>query len=94
MYFCRTPGPGVDFTFVMDNKNINNNNNRNSNPHLNFVKGTVLGDKDQVVGIRDKTFSGVRLWRPSFAMHFFLANSELNIDFDMSNLPIFQVKGR
>ena len=24
-----------------------------NNPHLNFVKGTVLGDKEQGVGIRD-----------------------------------------
>ena len=26
----------------------------NHNTHLNFVKGTLLGDKEQVVGIRDK----------------------------------------
>ena len=25
-----------------------------NNPHLNFVKGTVLGDKEQWVGIREK----------------------------------------
>ena len=31
-------GLGVDFTFAWDN---------NNNPHLNFVKGTVLGDKEQ-----------------------------------------------
>ena len=34
------------------------NNNNNKNPHLNFVKGTVLGDKergrDKGYGIRDK----------------------------------------
>ena len=52
---CQTPvlglGLGVDFTFAWDN---NNNNNDNNNPHLNFVKGTVLGDKEQGVGIRDK----------------------------------------
>ena len=41
-------GLGVDFTFAWDNKNNHNN------PHLNFVKGTVLGDKEQGVGIRDK----------------------------------------
>ena len=40
---------GVDFTFAWDNHNYNHNN-----PHLNFVKGTVLGDKEQGVGIRDK----------------------------------------
>ena len=52
--FCQTPvlglGLGVDFTFAGDNKNHKNDNN----PHLNFVKGTVLGDKEQKVGIRDK----------------------------------------
>ena len=52
IYFCQTPvlglGLGVDFTFAWDN------NNNQSNPHLNFVKGTVLGDKEQGVGIRDK----------------------------------------
>ena len=41
---------GVDFTFAWDN----HNHNHNDNPHLNFVKGTVLGDKKQGVGIRDK----------------------------------------
>ena len=48
---CQTPvlglGLGVDFTFAWDNDNNNHNY-----PHLNFVKGTVLGDKEQ--GIRDK----------------------------------------
>ena len=52
--FCQTPvlglGLGVDFTFAGDNHNHKNDNN----PHLNFVKGTVLGDKEQGVGIRDK----------------------------------------
>ena len=47
---CQTPvlglGLGVDFTFAWDNDN--------DNRHLNFVKGTVLGDKEQGVGIRDK----------------------------------------
>ena len=46
--FCQTPvlglGLGVDFTFAWDNKN----------PHLNFLKGTVLGDKEQGLGITDK----------------------------------------
>ena len=50
IYFCQTSvlglGLGVDFTFAWDN-------NRN-NPHLNFVKGTVLRDKEQGVGIMDK----------------------------------------
>ena len=52
--YCQTPvlglGLGVDFTFARDNHNNHNHNN----PHLNFVKGTVLGDKEQGVGIRDK----------------------------------------
>ena len=49
--FCQTPvlglGLEVDFTFTWDN---------NDNPHLNFLKGTVLGDMEQGVGvgIRDK----------------------------------------
>ena len=54
--FCQTPvlglGLGVDFTFAGDNHK--NHKNENDNPHLNFVKGTVLGDKEQGVGIRDK----------------------------------------
>ena len=41
---------GVDFTFTLDN----NDNNDNNNPHLNFFKGTVLGVKEQGLGIRDK----------------------------------------
>ena len=40
---------GVDFTFAWDN-----NNNNDKNPHLNFWKGTALGDNQQRVGIRDK----------------------------------------
>ena len=58
--YCQTQvlglGPGVDFTFAWENNNNNNkdNNNDNKNPHLNFLKGTVLGDKDQGVGISDK----------------------------------------
>ena len=47
---------GVDFTFTVDdNDNHNdNNNNDNNNPHLNFFKGTVLGVKEQGLGIRYK----------------------------------------
>ena len=51
---------GVDFTFAWDKNNNNNNDNNdndndnNNNPHLNFFKGTVLGDKGQGVGIRVK----------------------------------------
>ena len=44
-------GLGVDLTFTWDNKN---NNNKNKNPHQIFWKGTVQGDKEQGVGIRDK----------------------------------------
>ena len=43
-------GLGVDFTFAWDN----NDNNDKNNSHLNFVKGTVLEDKERGVGIRDK----------------------------------------
>ena len=56
--FCQTPvlglGLGVDFTFAWDNINKNYGSNDKNNPHLNFVKGAVLGDKEQGVGIRDK----------------------------------------
>ena len=59
--FCQTLvlglGLGVDFTFAGDNHNSNHNNHNHkndNNPHLNFVKGTVLGDKEQGVGIKDK----------------------------------------
>ena len=49
---------GVDFTFTLDNNHNNHNNNDNNdndnNPHLNFFKGTVLGVKEQGLGIRDK----------------------------------------
>ena len=49
-FYCRTPvlglGLGVDFTFAWDNKNKHNKNNNNKNPHLNFMKGTILGDKE------------------------------------------------
>ena len=49
-------GLGVDFTFTLDNNdnNDNNGNNDNNNPHLNFFKGTVLGVKEQGLGIRYK----------------------------------------
>ena len=40
-------GLGVDFTFTWDD-------NHKNNPHLNFFKGTVLGVKEQGLGIRDK----------------------------------------
>ena len=57
-WYCQTPvlGLGVDFTFAWDNNrnNKNNNNNDSKNPHLNFLKGTVLVDKGTDVGIRDK----------------------------------------
>ena len=43
---------GFDFTFTLDNND--NNDNDNNNPHLNFFKGTVLGVKEQGLGIRDK----------------------------------------
>ena len=42
-------GLGVDFTFSWDNNN--NINNKNKNPNLNFLKGTVQGDKEQRVGV-------------------------------------------
>ena len=54
--YCQTPvlgvGLGVDFTFAWYNKNNDNHNNHNNNPHLTYVKGTVVGDITQ--GIRDK----------------------------------------
>ena len=40
---------GVDFTSTLDN---NDNNDNDNNPHLNFFKGTVLGVKEQGLGIR------------------------------------------
>ena len=55
---CRTPvlglGLGVDFTFATDNNNNNNSNNKNNNPHLNFLKGTVLGIREARFGKRVK----------------------------------------
>ena len=46
-------GLGVEFTFAWDNNNNynNNSNNNNNDPHLNFLNGIVLGDKDR--GIRE-----------------------------------------
>ena len=53
--YCGTPvlgrGLEVDFTFTWDN---NNNKNDKNNLHLNFLKGTALGDTEQDVGIMDK----------------------------------------
>ena len=53
--YCRTPllglGLWIDFTLTWDN-NKNDNNDKN-NPHLNILKGTVLGIKEQGLGIRD-----------------------------------------
>ena len=41
---------GVDCTFTLDNNHNHNNDNHNNdndnNPHLNFLKGTVLGVKE------------------------------------------------
>ena len=48
--FCQTPDLGqrleIDFAFTWDNNNKNNDKDKN-NPHLNFLKGTVLGGKEQ-----------------------------------------------
>ena len=65
MKFCQTPvlglGLGVDFTFAGDNhKNHKNDIDKNYNPHLDFMNRTVLGDKEQGVGIRDKG-QGIRV---------------------------------
>ena len=43
---------GIDFTFTWDNNH--NDNNNDNNPHLNFLKGTELGDMEQKIGIRGK----------------------------------------
>ena len=51
---------GVDFTFALDNNDNNDNNNDNdNNPHLNSLKETVPGGKEQGLGIRDK-ISGIK----------------------------------
>ena len=47
------PGLGVEFTFTLDN-NDNDNNNDKNNPPQNCLKGTVLGDKEHGLRIRDK----------------------------------------
>ena len=45
----------VDFTFSLDNNhNHKNHNDNDNNPHLNFLKGTVLGVTEQGLGIKDK----------------------------------------
>ena len=47
----------MDSTFAGDNHNRNNHNHNHkndNNPHPNFVKETVLGEKEQGVGIKDK----------------------------------------
>ena len=46
---------GVDFTCTLDNNHNkkNNHNDNHNDPHLNFLKGTVLGVKEQGLGIRD-----------------------------------------
>ena len=43
-------GLGVHFTFTWNN----NHNDNDNNSHLNFLKWTVLGDKEQGVGIKNK----------------------------------------
>ena len=49
---------GVYFTFFWDNNNNPNDNDKN-NPHLYFLKGTVLGGKERGLWIRDKRY-GIR----------------------------------
>ena len=45
----------VNFIFTLDNNhNDNHNNDNDNNPLPNFFKGTVLGVKEQGLGIRDK----------------------------------------
>ena len=56
-YSSSSPSTIIDlkslWIFTWDNKN-NHNHKDNNNPHLNFFKGTVLGVKEQGLGIRDK----------------------------------------
>ena len=63
MEYCQTPDLGlrlgVDFTFTSDNNNNDNNNDNDNNPHLNSLKETVPGGKEQGLGIRDK-ISGIK----------------------------------
>ena len=59
---CQSPvlglGLGCDLTFTWDNNNNNDNdNNDKNNPNLNFLKGTVLEDKEQGIGIG---YKGIR----------------------------------
>ena len=55
--YCQTPvlglGQGFYFAYTWDNKNNHNN------PHLNFLKVTVPGGKEQGLGIRD-TIWGIK----------------------------------
>ena len=45
----------MEFDTGDNHNNHNHNNDKNDNyPHINFVKGTLLGDKEQGVGIRNK----------------------------------------
>ena len=41
---------------LLSNNNNNNEKKKKKNSHLNFLKGTVLGVKEQGVGIRDKGY--------------------------------------
>ena len=41
-------------TLLLLSNNNEKKKKKKKNPHLNFLKGTVLGDKEQGVGIRDK----------------------------------------
>ena len=59
IHFCQTPNlrPKTRswLYFTLDNNdNDNDNDNNDNNPHLNLFKGTVLGVKEQGLGIRDK----------------------------------------
>ena len=43
-----------DFNYSNSPGDNNNNNNNNPYPYLNFLKGAVLGVKEQRLGIKDK----------------------------------------
>ena len=45
-------GLGVELTLLLLGHNNKNNEKKKKKNHLNFLKGTVLGDKEK--GIRDK----------------------------------------
>ena len=45
---------GVEITFTLNNNQNHNNDNDDNNPHLNFLKGTALGVKEQGLRIRHK----------------------------------------